>query len=270
MKLKLLKETWGVIGMVGLLSPAIGLAGLVDFGDLPSWPEGYYNGADGAGGFVSGGIDFPTAHDATWGVWSGFGYSRLGGTEISQADRDMELYFSYQYQSASGGAFVGDTYGVVFASPPVRLELPVGRQVPVSLAVTNSLYTWASMTYGDSFAKQFRAEDDDFFALTIRGLGAGDIELGSVDVLLADFRAADAAEHFILDDWKVVDLTGLGEGVEALAFSLASNDMGDFGMNTPGYFVIDALEVIPEPGTYAAVLGLCALAVAVGLRRRRG
>ncbi len=204
-----------------------------------------------------------------WGVWSGFGYSSLTGTEIDPSDISNGFYFPYQFYAASGGAFSGDTYGVVFASPPERLELPAGRQVPLSMAVSNSLYGWASMTYGDSFSKQFRAEDDDFFQLTVRGLGAGDLELGSVEVLLADFRSANTEEHFILDDWLVVDLTGLGAGVETLEFSLTSSDIGDWGMNTPGYFVFDALHVIPEPRTYAAVFGLCVLAIAVGFRRRR-
>jgi hypothetical protein len=51
--------------------------------------------------------------------------------------------------------------------------------------------------------------------------------------------------------------------VKSVEFSLSSSDMAPWGMNTPGYFVIDT--VVPEPAT----LVLLSFASVIGLRRKR-
>ncbi|MBO4549163.1 MAG: DUF4465 domain-containing protein, partial [Bacteroidaceae bacterium] len=65
---------------------------------------------------------------------------------------------------------------------------------------------------------------------------------------LADLR--DEATAYIINDWRYVDLSGLG-AVAKLGFELSSSDTGEWGMNTPGYFCFDdfgaeGTEVLPE------------------------
>ena len=65
---------------------------------------------------------------------------------------------------------------------------------------------------------------------------------------MADLR--DEAKAYIINDWRYVDLSGLGK-VCKLGFALSSTDNGDWGMNTPAYFCFDNFgaegeEVLPE------------------------
>ncbi len=242
---------------------------MVDFGDLSLAAESYYNGADEAGGFTSGGVFFPNNYNSMWDVWQDFVYSNRTTSEVSAADLASGNFLPYQYETRAGGAFAGENFAVAFVGGSLRLDLPAERREPQSMAVTNVLYAWASMTHGDSFSKQFTAEDEDFFRLTIRGLDAAEAAIGEVEVWLADFRAADAGEHIILDEWTVVDLTTLGGGVHSLEFTMDSSDVGDFGMNTPAFFAMDGLVAVPEPRLAALVFGLAALSGALALRRRR-
>jgi len=81
--------------------------------------------------------------------------------------------------------------------------------------------------------------------------------VGTIEIILADYRFDDNSLDFILDDWEFTDLSSLGE-VDALSFSFTSTDTGSFGINTPTYFALDNLEftVVPEPGsTSLALLG---------------
>ncbi|MCC5807616.1 MAG: DUF4465 domain-containing protein [Opitutales bacterium] len=262
-------SVWKAAVAAACLVPAGAWASMVDFGDLSLAAESFYNGADEAGGFTSGGVFFPNDYNSMWDVWSGFAYSNRTTSEVSAVDVSSGNFLPYQYETRAGGAFAGENFAVAFIGGSLRLDLPVERQVPQSMAVTNVLYAWASMTYGDSFAKQFTGADEDYLRLTIRGLDASEASLGEVDVWLADFRAADAGEHFILDEWLVVDLTTLGGGVHSLEFSMDSSDVGDFGVNTPTYFAMDGLVAIPEPRLAALAVGLAVLGGAMALRRRK-
>ena len=79
-----------------------------------------------------------------------------------------------------------------------------------------------------------------------------------MDVYLADYRNADPGLDYVLTDWAWVDLTSLGDQVSQLGFTLTSSDNSRFGMNTPAYFAIDNLVVVPEPSVAALVLlGSC-------------
>ena len=102
------------------------------------------------------------------------------------------------------------------------------------------------MTCGDSYAKKF--EKGDWFKLTITGYDENDEETGTKEYYLADLR--DEATAYIINDWRYVDLSGLGK-VAKIGFELSSSDNGNWGMNTPAYFCFDNFgaegqEVLPE------------------------
>lgn len=225
-----------------LLTAGAAKAAMVTFDDdlvLPA--ESYWNGSDGSGGFASGGVHFSNNYDAEWDSWDGFSYSNLTDTTIQG--------IAAQYNAIAGSGQGGSTnYAVCYigwVSPPtMTLEKPGFID---GLYVTTSNYAYYSMLNGDAFAKKFGGAgggDPDWFMLTITGRGIDGNMVGTVDFYLADYRFESSVEDYIVDTWRYVDLTSLGE-VMSLEFALRSSDVGDFGMNTPGCFAIDTIMYYP-------------------------
>ena len=78
------------------------------------------------------------------------------------------------------------------------------------------------MLNGNRFAKKFggaSGTDPDWFMLTITGKNASGDMTGSFDFYLADFRDADSANHYIVNNWIPVAFTALGNNVKTLEFS---------------------------------------------------
>lgn len=226
----------------------------------------FYNGSDSAGGFASGGAQFINYYNSDWGSWSGWAYSTTADASTPG--------FTNQY-SAYPGAFIGGTpYGIAYVSSydgPTTIALPSGFDAPLSLTLTNTTYAYDSLLNGDGFAKKFggaTGNDADWFLLTITGKDAFDATLGSVEFYLADFRFENNDLDYIVSDWTALDLGGLGSGVSTLEFTLTSSDTGDYGINTPSYFALAGLTVVPEPSATPALAGGIALALVLARRRR--
>ena len=252
---------------------------LENFSDLSLEQNGRWNGSDGAGYFESDGTVFYNAYNSTYGSWSGFSYSNRTDTSLSG--------LSAQYTSVTGGGVEagsvnnpGGIYAVGCQSsydeqqtglPSVMLELTAQQDQSLEgVYVTNSLYAYTSMENGDTYAKKFGGEtgdDADWFKLTIHGLDENMESTGDVEVYLADFRFDDNTQDYILDDWLFADLSSLGDDTRFLSFSLDSSDVGEWGMNTPAYFVLGGSQysAIPEPATLAWVIPAMALIL---LRRK--
>jgi hypothetical protein len=216
-------------------------ADTVDFEDLTLAPESFYNGADGAGGFISQGAFFNNSYNAQFGFWSGWSYS-------NQTDIVTPGFMNQNsaYNLPNGGGDSSANYGVAFNSQlgDAHVLLPDGT-MPASMRVTNTTYAALSMRDGDMFAKKFGGPDGtdaDFFVLTVHGLDANGAVTGSVHFFLADYTFQDPNLNYIVSSWTTVDLTPLGNA-SSLAFEMASSDNGLFGMNTPAYFAIDNLVV---------------------------
>ena len=208
----------------------------------------YWNGSDGSGGFASGSAWFSNNYDTTYGSWDGFAYS-----DISNASAKG---LSSQYNAITGSGQGGSAnYAVGYIGwtmpPTMTLDEPA---VVSGLYVTNNNYAYYTMLNGGMFgAKKF--SDSDWFLLTMTGIDATGAVTGTVNFYLAE--GTD-----IVNDWEYVNLASLGV-VKSVEFNLSSSDNGAYGMNTPGYFVIDT--VVPEP----ASLVLLTFAGMIGLRRRR-
>jgi len=224
-----------------------------DFENFSLEPDTFRNGADLNGSFKSGLAVFRNNYDATYGSWTGWSYSNM-------AD-DTTAGYANQYSAitASGVEPVvseGSTYSVGYI--PVDFismqTLPVAVRFTGNTAheveglyVTNSTYAALSMEQGDDFAKKFGGEsgdDPDWFMLSVWGL-KGSTETDTIDYFLADYRFDNNAEDYIIKSWEWIDLSSLGK-VDSLMFLLNSSDVGDFGMNTPGYFCIDNLYIAPD------------------------
>lgn len=283
---------WGVCFGLALsfltAGPRVAWAELIDFEDLNLSQNSHFEGADSTpydytatlNPWTSRGMTFPLywgvdtyyGWDYTW--WYGVTYSNHTWTGTPPAGLAGQ-YTAYP----SGGAGGSSTYAVFFCTADwdnggqtysFTLDLPAGKQIQ-GLSVANNCYVWNTIKYGDEFGFTQPFDTGDYFLLTIQGLdGSGQpIAASPVEIYLADYRSQNPAEHYILETWQTLDLSSLA-GAEKLLFRLSSTDVGQYGMNTPAYFVVDNIvlgdgqPVVPEPAS-----GLLLLLGAMGLFVRR-
>lgn len=240
-------------------------AAVSTFDDLPLAPESHFYPL-ATTTFTSGGATFN--HSFTdWGggcCQNDWVYSNRTDTTTPGPANQFSGY-------AGGGALGSSNYAIALLGAPT---VSFGGPVAVSGAYfTNTTYAALSMLEGDDYGKKFggaSGNDADWFKLTIEGRDAGNALTGSVDFYLADYRFADNSLDYIVNDWTYVDLSSLGT-VSSLSFSLASSDVGQWGINTPAYFAMDSLAVaaVPEPSQAAMFLaGLGVLGFAARRRQR--
>jgi hypothetical protein len=225
-----------------------GVAGadIANFDDLSLAPGSYWNGSDGSGGFDSGSASFNNNYNVDYGSWDGFSYSNITDT----ASSGWMSQFNVITGCGQGGS---ENYSVGYVGwldpPRMVLDEPM---IMSGLYVTNNNYAYYSMLDGDAFAKKFggaSGNDADWFLLTMTGKDVTDVITGTVEFYLADYQFADNGMDYIVDNWRFVDLTGLGV-VKSVEFGLSSSDTHpQYGMNTPAYFAMDT--IIPEPTTIA-------------------
>jgi hypothetical protein len=206
-----------------------------DFENINMGTQGYYNGSDKAGNFLSGNFRFMNDYNETYGSWSGFAAS-------AKTDATTAGYVN-QYSAITGkGISNSKAYGVAYPAPVSTITFK--DTVLSGLYVTNNAYAYWSMKNGDTYSKKFGGDtgnDKDWLKLTIQGYDATNKNTGKIEFYLADFSSDDPAKDYILDTWKWVDLKSLGR-ISRLEFSLSSTDNSDWGMNTPAYFCIDNLN----------------------------
>lgn len=267
----------GVTLLLAVAAPAS--AEIIDLEDL-ILPDvnTFYNGADGAGGFVSRGAVFNNLFTDFGGftAWSGWSYSNV--IDVTTPGF-LNQYAAYHLPDGGGDASPNYAVGFAFHPGDAFILLPP-ETVPLSVRITNTTYAALSMLQGDEFAKRFggdSGDDPDFLLLSITGLDAFDQPTGAVEFYLADYRFDDNSLDYVVNGWTTVDLTSLGAAT-TLSFALFSSDVGDFGINTPTYFALDNLEVgggiiedvvsMPEPGTLG-LLGVGALTLVAARAWRR-
>jgi len=234
------------------------VAGFENF-NLP--PNTFLNDAGATGAFSAENILLPNNYNPDWMSWDGWAIS-------NRTDNVTPGFLNESSAIAGAGAEGSATYALsyVIGSATLRLE---NRGTVNGLFVTNNTYAYFSIKDGDSFAKKFggiTGNDPDFFLLTVKKYLDGQLGADSVNFYLADYRFANNAQDYIVDDWTWLDLSSLGNA-DSLRFTLSSSDVGAFGMNTPAYFCVDnvtttdlvssqnplafdlPIEVFPNPAT---------------------
>ncbi len=223
-----------------------------NFENLVLAPGSYWNGSDESGGFTSGSLYFLNDYDPEWGSWTGWGYSNMADDTTQGFMNQYSAITASGYDTLISG---GSNYGVGY----VPADWMSSETIPISIYIddsvahkvmgfyaTNSTYTALSMEYGDSFSKKFGGEtgdDPDWYKLSIWGYLNG-IETDTVEFYLADYRFANNGDDYIVKTWEWVELSTLGD-VDSLKLDLSSTDVGIYGMNTPAYFCVDNLLVVP-------------------------
>lgn len=223
---------------------------VADFEEYNLLPESFLNGEDGSGGFSSGDFFLPNNYTQEWMTWSGWAISNT--TDITTPG------FLNQYSAIAGGGFDGSAhYAVTYAygNNNIILQGDAAGQPVSGLYITNSTYAYLSMLDGDAISKKFggiTGNDPDFFLLTIKAYFNGNLSSDSVNFYLADYRYTNNSQDFIVDEWTWVGLSSLG-AADSLTFTLASSDVGQFGINTPTYFCIDNI-ISTNPNTSTTTL----------------
>jgi hypothetical protein len=161
-----------------------------------------------------------------------------GGIVCSSMKDTVTAGYLNEYSCIAGsGALKSNNFGVLYS--PGSFICPAngnGAYLIKSMMVTNNTYAYLDMKNGNPpNSKKFVS--GDWFKLTIKGYKSK-AETAGVDVYLADFRDG---KTFLMKNWQKVDLSALGM-VDSVAFSFASTDNGDYGMNTPAYVCIDNIE----------------------------
>ena len=220
-------------------------ASKVTFEDLYLPSETYWNGAENSYGFISESVSFSNNYNAIWNSWDGFAYSNLTDTTITGITGQYNAITGMGYSDSANYAICSVGY---ITLPVITFE----KSVYIGgLYITNCNYAYYSMLNGDMFSKKFggfSGNDPDWFKLTITGKDINDVETGTVDFYLADYRFEDNNLDYIINMWQYVNLTSLGV-IKTLELNLSSSDTGDWGMNTPAYFALDTL-IFRSDSTY--------------------
>jgi hypothetical protein len=218
--------------------------------DLPI--DTFWNGSDLSGKYleqmepgVSDTFIAYNQYDTSFGgYWS-------GGFAISTMTDDSTGNFTNLYSSIAGGGYNSDAYAVVSAADTALIEL--SHELPfydsrfMSMYVSNSTYAYHSMLNGDAFSKKFggtSGDDQDYFF--IRFYFDYGFPESHADFYLADFRASDNSQDYILDEWVFVDLNDFPNSEyvgNTIKMKVFSSDTSIFGINTPAYFCMDELQI---------------------------
>ena len=274
-----------------LLAPLMALAALpaaradyvATFDDL-GLPPGYNSANFPGGNFTSGGFTFTNVSDQ-------FGFSRgwvpSNSTDTSASPPDYSHEFGAITGTGSGGSAA---YGILYdghTAPGSNgtytdglpggtyVDLPAGS-TPKSIDLTNSTYTYDSITQGDGFATKFAP--GDFLKVDIIGYsgkdGAGSV-VGDKLVTLADFPIpppGGTSSLSAVTAWTTVPLGALA-GAQSLGFrfTVAPDEVDPaLGIKVPLFVAADNLTAtpaaVPEPSSL--VLGLIGAGLVRMIRRR--
>jgi hypothetical protein len=211
---------------------------LIGFETAPLASENsYWNGSDGlSNGISEQSCFFPTNWDTSFGgYWA-------GGFALSNMTDSVTSGFTNMYSAKAGSGYaLSAQYAVAYGNNYFSLSAGIID----SMRITNNTYAYNSMRDGDQFAKKFgglSGNDPDYFRVVFKGYLLGNVKPDSVTFYLADYRFTDNTQDYLVRDWTAVSLATLGE-VDSVTYRFESSDVGDFGINTPTYFCLDALQI---------------------------
>ena len=215
-----------------------------DFEDLGLKAESYWvDTQDGDTYFQSGDFAFSHGYNAKWNSWNQFVCSNVTAT-------DFKDYVDDQYRNVVGkGAEGTATFAVVhdggdYGTPRIKVvsDLAPDGVVMDYVYITNASYAVNSMENGDAYSGEPFKQGDSLL-LEIRGVmdetEGGDV--AKINFYLADYRSANAADHYIVKEWKKVDLSSLGK-VKMLTFRIVTSRNDEWGNLLPAYFCLDQLR----------------------------
>lgn len=188
--------------------------------------------------FGSGSFAFSNSYNAEWNSWSGFALAASADTTYTGN------FQTQQYNNVIGGGqeLEGKSKQYVVAycpgdnpqwgsyNPVVTVMPGSDRKVQLEgVYLTNTAWVKSFATRGDKNFGRPAFEEGSFFIVTITADNGKKVE-----VPLIDYRNK---KREVVNDWKWVDLSSLGE-VKTLKFSILSSDS-----YAPSYFAMDNLHI---------------------------
>lgn len=175
-------------------------------------------------------------------AWGGY-WSNLWAFSRQYYNFEEPSNFTKQLLAAKpgGGAEDGGQVYAIGAQNTYLLNKRNTEQGISGFYVSNTTFAFNSMRLGDNIGKKFQAADKDSFVLIVRAYQNQTLRQEK-RVYMADFRATNADKHFILDSWQYVAMDYPDS--DSIHFELQSSDVGSFGINTPTYFALDAIDFV--------------------------
>lgn len=220
------------------------------------------NQANNQGYFEFDGIRFENYYDVTYDYNTGF--------SITNKQNDTTGDYTNGHSAITASGYNSSIYSMFYGSGAIDLNgLTRGIE---GLYVSNGTYAYFSMLNGDAYGKKFGdtvnasgvsdgTNGEDFFKVIFTGISTTGDTIAQVEYFLADYRFADDAQDYIVDDWDYVDLTSLNGTTGTLAkigIGFESSDVGMFGMNTPAYVAIDDVRILAPASLAETELKLAA------------
>lgn len=199
--------------------------------------ESYWNGDKDSGDtFYSGSFAFSNYKMSEYDYWDGFAYANSKLTSFTT--------LSDQYRNIVGGGVDGsDGYAVVYSGyysePTIEVTNNMDGEIVSGVYVTNTPYAVGSMEKGDGYTKAFKT--GDYYKVIFTGHDAEN-NTKKVEYMLADYTSADEEDHYIVKDWKWVDLSALG-AVSKITVTVMGSQSG-----IPSYVALDNLGASKPSG----------------------
>jgi hypothetical protein len=183
---------------------------------------------------------------SAWGdFWTGWAISRLKDSISIDYDTNDCAAFP------ATGAFNSQVYAVAYYNtfdPTYNHFLLENIPMPLlGFSIANTTIAYRSMQNGDAFAKKFggpTGNDPDFLRVKFY-FWDNNLLQDSTTVYLADFRDSINTNDYILKNWKYVTLSN-PISTDSITYIMESSDTSAWGINTPTYFCIDNISLLPE------------------------
>ena len=208
--------------------------------------ESHWNGAKGNGYFLSGSYKFHNGAQPQYNFYYDCMYSNETATTYSGLQDQWRNIVGKGYDNS-------ENYGISYPQPGTITVMNKENGDNIrGFYVTNTAWVYDAVKKGDGMSDVAGGfQKGDYFKLIIKGKKADNTE-SQVEYYLADYRAENEADHYVLDTWQWVDLSSLGE-VKSVSFKMEGTKKNNWGLTTPAYFAFDNFNGVRNEKAGAAV-----------------
>ena len=208
--------------------------------------ESHWNGAKGNGYFLSGSYKFHNGAQPQYNFYYDCMYSNETATTYSGLQDQWRNIVGKGYDNS-------ENYGISYPQEGTIdvMNKENGDNIR-GFYVTNTAWVYDAVKKGDGMSDVAGGfQKGDYFKLIIKGKKADNTE-SQVEYYLADYRAENEADHYVIDTWQWVDLSSLGE-VKSVSFKMEGTKKNNYGLTTPTYFAFDNFNGVRNEKAGAAV-----------------